>query len=340
MKIVTRWTGGILLGLAVIAAGGMPAASQTVIGGTQQPEVQVDRSVLDQLGPPRTLPDELLGVHAPSSAAGSGKIVLHPPREAARAAHVARVRRPLKTEARPRTTAKAKAKTAKALGSAAPKPKARPANQPILSNAAPPPPPKPEPATKVAPMPAAPPAPKQAAAPPPPPPPAAPEKSHLVAGADFGQSRQSGAPPRNADMPQMPAEPAPPAPPATREASVAPVAPAAPTPSPGATSSGGTTTVLFDPDGANLSDQARGVLTELAHRATADPALQLQLLAYASGDEENSSKARRLSLSRALAVRSFLIDQGIHSTRIEVRALGNKVPGGPPDRVDLIEQKH
>ena len=69
-------------------------------------------------------------------------------------------------------------------------------------------------------------------------------------------------------------------------------------------------------------------------------AVVVMLIAYAQGDPDQASNARRLSLSRALAVRSFLIDQGVHSSRIEVRALGNKVTDGPPDRVDLVVQKH
>jgi len=58
-------------------------------------------------------------------------------------------------------------------------------------------------------------------------------------------------------------------------------------------------------------------------------------MAYAGGGGD-ASKARRLSLSRALAVRTYLIEQGIGSTRIDVRALGNAAEGGPPDRVDLL----
>jgi outer membrane protein OmpA-like peptidoglycan-associated protein len=98
-------------------------------------------------------------------------------------------------------------------------------------------------------------------------------------------------------------------------------------------------TITFDKDSARLPDGARDTLAHLASRMTEDATLEVQLLAYAAGDEENASKARRLSLSRALAVRSFLIDQGVRSTRIEVRALGNKVPDGAPDRVDIIGQK-
>jgi hypothetical protein len=63
-------------------------------------------------------------------------------------------------------------------------------------------------------------------------------------------------------------------------------------------------------------------------------------VAYAAGTPEDPSTARRLSLARALAVRSALIADGVSSTRIYVRALGAQ-PGGalagdaPADRVDL-----
>jgi len=60
------------------------------------------------------------------------------------------------------------------------------------------------------------------------------------------------------------------------------------------------------------------------------------LKAFAAGNAETASQARRLSLSRALAVRSFLIDKGIESTRMDVRALGTKFEDGPPDRVDIL----
>lgn len=64
--------------------------------------------------------------------------------------------------------------------------------------------------------------------------------------------------------------------------------------------------------------------------------LRLQLMAYAGGSELSSSKARRLSLSRALSVRSFLIENGIRATRIDVRALGDKTTEDPLNRVDVI----
>jgi hypothetical protein len=41
-------------------------------------------------------------------------------------------------------------------------------------------------------------------------------------------------------------------------------------------------------------------------------------------------------LSRALSVRAFLIKNGVRSTRIDVRALGNKATDEPLNRVDVM----
>lgn len=100
---------------------------------------------------------------------------------------------------------------------------------------------------------------------------------------------------------------------------------------------GDTLSVIFAADSARLPDGARAPLDHLAQRMGRDDGLGLQLLAYAEGDDSGVSKARRLSLSRALEVRKFLMEQGVRSTRIEVRALGNKGDGGgPADRVDAV----
>ena len=63
--------------------------------------------------------------------------------------------------------------------------------------------------------------------------------------------------------------------------------------------------------------------------------LRLQLMAYAGGKSLSASKARRMSLARALSVRSFLIESGVSSTRIDVRALGTKTTEKPLNRVDV-----
>jgi outer membrane protein OmpA-like peptidoglycan-associated protein len=59
------------------------------------------------------------------------------------------------------------------------------------------------------------------------------------------------------------------------------------------------------------------------------------VLAYAAGSPNDPSAARRLSLSRALAVRSALMADGVASSRIFVRALGSQAGNGPADRVDI-----
>ena len=92
---------------------------------------------------------------------------------------------------------------------------------------------------------------------------------------------------------------------------------------------------MFVPGNADLPGDSRTVLDSLSTSLTVDPNLRMQLLAYAGEPNLSVSQARRLSLSRALAVRSYLISKGIRSTRIDVRALGNKVPSGTPNRVDL-----
>ena len=94
--------------------------------------------------------------------------------------------------------------------------------------------------------------------------------------------------------------------------------------------------IAFDLDSANLPEAAKADLKALATRLVKEENLRVQLLAYASSTEQGASQARRLSLSRALAVRSYLIEQGVSSTRMDVRALGDKSEETPADRVDLV----
>lgn len=94
--------------------------------------------------------------------------------------------------------------------------------------------------------------------------------------------------------------------------------------------------ILFQADNSVLPQGAQTKLAAVAKRLSRDKILRLQLKAYAGGGADAASRARRLSLSRALSVRSELIEQGVRSTRIDVRALGNKSENGASDRVDVI----
>ncbi len=93
--------------------------------------------------------------------------------------------------------------------------------------------------------------------------------------------------------------------------------------------------VVFTPGGSQLSSSVRKALDLIATELNSKKDVRMQLMAYAGENKMAASKARRLSLSRALAVRSYLIEKGVRGTRIDVRALGNKVSSGLPNRVDL-----
>ncbi|MBL93808.1 MAG: hypothetical protein CFH06_01292 [Alphaproteobacteria bacterium MarineAlpha3_Bin5] len=93
--------------------------------------------------------------------------------------------------------------------------------------------------------------------------------------------------------------------------------------------------VKFSDQGVKLTNDAQKELMELIKGVSNKANKRLKLMAYANSEGLSASRARRLSLSRALAVRSFLIANGIRSTRIDVRALGNKVGNEPGNRVDI-----
>jgi outer membrane protein OmpA-like peptidoglycan-associated protein len=95
--------------------------------------------------------------------------------------------------------------------------------------------------------------------------------------------------------------------------------------------------VVFAPNVTDLPDQAKAALDGVIRTMKADDQVRVQLVAYASGLPDQASQARRISLSRAIGVRSYLIEQGVKSARIDVRALGNRTDlGGPPDRVEVV----
>ena len=79
-------------------------------------------------------------------------------------------------------------------------------------------------------------------------------------------------------------------------------------------------------------------LNKLAKQLIQNDNQRVTLIAYASASGDQVSTARRISLSRALSVRAFLIDAGVNNLRINVQAEGDKNPGGDADRVDLYVQ--
>jgi outer membrane protein OmpA-like peptidoglycan-associated protein len=98
-----------------------------------------------------------------------------------------------------------------------------------------------------------------------------------------------------------------------------------------------TRVIRFTPGSAQLRGDASAMLSRVAQQLKADPSEHIALVAYASGDAAQAIEARRVSLERAVMVRAYLIQHGVDSMRIDVRALGNRVTdGGTADRVDLV----
>jgi len=88
-------------------------------------------------------------------------------------------------------------------------------------------------------------------------------------------------------------------------------------------------------DPTNAAVSAVRALAGALNSALSNGSARVQLLAYAGARGEKSSDTRRLSLKRALVVRQLLIDDGVPSERIDVRALGGTDDDGPLDRVDI-----
>lgn len=333
---VTPWFGragcvAALIGAAWIVPAAEAQQGPTVIGGGARPSVEVNLDAIETGPAPsrdaaeRTADKPIVlkrprGVGVPIGESG---IVLKPPSQkpAKRATKKPSAAAPPKAAA----TAPAAPPTAAAKPSAAAT--AKPAEAPPTAPAAAAEPPRPEPPT-----PPKPPAPAPAAAPaappaPPPPPPPAPPSTATTPSAP-NPPPQSSAKPQPAPAPVV-------APAAKAEPPrVAAVPPAVPTK---AVAPEGELSLRFDGGSSSLGEEAQRQLDGLAATlAKTEDRIQLKAYATATGADA-ASGARRLSLSRALAVRSYLIEKGVRSTRIDVRALGPAGDSGPPERVDIVK---
>lgn len=100
--------------------------------------------------------------------------------------------------------------------------------------------------------------------------------------------------------------------------------------------------LTFGPQRADLNPATDAALRKLLHDAPPGGLVTYNVTAHAAGNEDDPSTPRRISLARALAVRSVMITEGVPSIRIYVKALGALQPAtpgtaqdGPPDRVDI-----
>jgi outer membrane protein OmpA-like peptidoglycan-associated protein len=98
--------------------------------------------------------------------------------------------------------------------------------------------------------------------------------------------------------------------------------------------------IPFGAGSTELPGSATPALRKLAGRMKSDENIRIQLMGFAAGGADSASRARRSSLFRALAIRTYLMKEGVRSTRMDVRALGKtSAQGVTPDRVDIVVQK-
>lgn len=121
-----------------------------------------------------------------------------------------------------------------------------------------------------------------------------------------------------------------PPPPASLQAS----ATSAPDPAPAAMTAAAIR-VSFPATKADLGTDGTEAIHQLVQGAPTGENTTYNVVAYAAATPDDPSAARRLSLSRALAVRTTLMADGVPSTRIYVRALGSQAGDGPADRADV-----
>ena len=95
-------------------------------------------------------------------------------------------------------------------------------------------------------------------------------------------------------------------------------------------------TISFGVGASAVPSEANANLKALAARMAKDPALRVELVAYASDPQKSVSRSRRLSTERGVNVRRELLAAGVESTRINLRALGEQSGAGAPDRVDVL----
>jgi outer membrane protein OmpA-like peptidoglycan-associated protein len=93
--------------------------------------------------------------------------------------------------------------------------------------------------------------------------------------------------------------------------------------------------LTFASEQYDLSPDSIKSIKELTAKAPPGDDTTFNVQAYAPAKRDDPSTARRVSLSRAMAVRSALVADGVPSARIFVRALGEQYGDGPPDRVDI-----
>lgn len=148
-------------------------------------------------------------------------------------------------------------------------------------------------------------------------------------------SKPVEAPKVNSDIVHTPAENV--NAPSAQAANIAPDSKRPPRPPPSNPKEMNFFTAPFTAGGDTLDAKVTAVLQAQVLPLLKDhPSWKLQIQSFASPTNNEPISARKVSLARALAVRSWLLDKGVEPRRMEVRALGLETDRDPIDRVDMV----
>ncbi len=96
---------------------------------------------------------------------------------------------------------------------------------------------------------------------------------------------------------------------------------------------------ILDPGSSTIPVSAQAKLLDTAKTMKSAPESRIEVRAYSPEKPHRESDARRLSLSRFLAVRDFLVRHGIDDNRIDGRALTSEPTELNADRIELYIER-
>ncbi len=96
---------------------------------------------------------------------------------------------------------------------------------------------------------------------------------------------------------------------------------------------------ILDPGSSAIPASAQAKLLDTAKTMKSAPESRIEVRAYSPEKPHRESNARRLSLSRFLAVRDFLVRQGVDDNRIDGRALTSEPTELNADRIELYIER-
>lgn len=78
-----------------------------------------------------------------------------------------------------------------------------------------------------------------------------------------------------------------------------------------------------------INEEILGILAEKSE-------IRMKIESFATSTDTSVNNARRIALSRALSIRSYLLENGVEPQRLNIKALGDQTNKSPKDRIDLI----